>query len=86
MLLSLEVCFDPPFTVVLSQELSEQPKFSARQLASIVVSKVYFHLGKLNDAMSYALAAQNAFDLNAHDEFSHTIICISDLRILPLWS
>ena len=44
------------------EALSEDDSFAAAQLASLVVSKVYFHLGRQTEALSFALVAGDYFD------------------------
>ena len=50
-----------------SETLSERQDFPARQLASLVASKVYYHLGSLDEALTYALGAGKLFDLAKSD-------------------
>ena len=47
--------------------------FGNRNLAALVTSKVYFHLGELEDALEYALNAGPMFDVWARKEFQETI-------------
>lgn len=54
--------------------LYEDEGFKSRGLASLVASKVYYHLGELDDAMTYALGAGADFDVGLHNEYVHTII------------
>ena len=56
--------------------LYEREKFSQRQLAALVASKVYYHLGEYQDALTFALGAGKLFDLNAQSDYVETIICI----------
>ncbi|GAA5866599.1 hypothetical protein JCM1840_002395 [Sporobolomyces johnsonii] len=49
--------------VVKIEALSESTAFPARQLASLVASKVYYHLGNLDEALSFALGAGKLFDI-----------------------
>ncbi|KAK4702398.1 26S proteasome regulatory subunit N2, partial [Phenoliferia sp. Uapishka_3] len=46
------------------ETLSERTDFPSRQLASLVASKVYYHLGSLDEALTYALGAGKLFDLS----------------------
>ena len=60
---------------ILSLEvLYEDTSFGDRQLASLVISKVYYHLGSYEDALNYALGAQSLFDVNERSEYVETII------------
>lgn len=45
--------------------LSEDESFPHHQLAALVVSKVYYHLGELQQSLSFALAAGTEFDVNS---------------------
>lgn len=44
-------------------------------LAALVCSKVYFHLQEYDLALTFALKAQNLFDLSVKTEYVETIIC-----------
>jgi 26S proteasome regulatory subunit N2 len=55
------------------QELSENVAFPDKDLASLVAAKVLFHLGELDEALRYALAAGSLFDVDAGTEFSSTL-------------
>ena len=55
--------------------MSEQESFPERELASLVVSKVYYHLGSFSDSLTYALAAGHKFDVNGMSEYIETILC-----------
>lgn len=79
----------PPFPPPLpfnSEALSEDSAFQSRQLASLVASKVYFHLGNLDEALAFALGAGSLFDVElAGDvapqeaQYVETIICTCSL-------
>ncbi|EPS42204.1 hypothetical protein H072_3966 [Dactylellina haptotyla CBS 200.50] len=56
------------------ESLYEDPKFPHRQLAALVASKVYYHLGAFDDSMMYALGAGNLFDITGKSEFIDTTI------------
>jgi len=45
-----------------------------RQLAALVASKVYYHLGSYEDCLSYALGAGPLFDLTQDTQYVETII------------
>ena len=46
-----------------------------RQLAALVASKVYYHLGSYEDSLSYALGAETLFDVTKTDnQYVETII------------
>jgi len=40
----------------------------------LVSSKVYYHLGSLDNALTYALGAGDLFDVNDKTEYVETII------------
>lgn len=52
----------------------EDESFAERQLAALVLAKVYYHLQAYNDSMVFALAAGDLFKLDAPGEFEETII------------
>lgn len=54
--------------------LHEDKGFSQHDLAALVASKVYYHLGSFEDALTYALGAGSLFDVNARNEYVDTII------------
>ena len=51
-----------------------------RQLAALVASKVYYHLGSYEDSLSFALGAGPLFDVNLGNQYVETIIakCIDN--------
>lgn len=57
-----------------SEALYEDETFPERQLAALVLSKVYYHLQAYNDSMNFALAAGDLFKLDDPGEFEETII------------
>ncbi|PKA62417.1 26S proteasome non-ATPase regulatory subunit 2 1A [Apostasia shenzhenica] len=56
------------------ESLYEDEEFEQRQLAALVVSKVFYYLGELNDSLSYALAAGPMFDISEDSDYAHTLI------------
>ncbi|XP_055849637.1 26S proteasome non-ATPase regulatory subunit 1 [Episyrphus balteatus] len=54
--------------------LHEDRAFPENKLAGIVASKVFYHLGSFEDALTYALGAGDLFDVNARNEYTETII------------
>ncbi len=50
-------------------------KFANRQLASLVASKVYYHLGEYGESLNSALGAGDLFDLSQKTAYVDTIIC-----------
>lgn len=56
------------------EELSENASFPDRELASLVASKVYYHLGSYEDSLLFALGAGHYFDVNERNEYVETMI------------
>lgn len=54
--------------------LHEDKGFAHSGLAGLVASKVFYHLGSFEDALTYALGAGDLFDVNARTEYVETII------------
>lgn len=54
--------------------LHEDKVFQQHQLAALVASKVYYHLGSFEDSLTYALGAGDLFDVNSRTEYVETII------------
>ncbi|KAN0063959.1 proteasome regulatory particle base subunit [Thecaphora frezii] len=54
--------------------LYETEGFADRQLAALVASKVYFHLGEFDEALSFALGAGPLFDVEKKDEYVDTVV------------
>eukprot|EP01089_Gocevia_fonbrunei_P014436 TRINITY_DN3953_c0_g2_i1.p1 TRINITY_DN3953_c0_g2~~TRINITY_DN3953_c0_g2_i1.p1 ORF type:complete len:324 (-),score=69.23 TRINITY_DN3953_c0_g2_i1:1-972(-) len=60
--------------------LNENEQFEARDLAALVASKVYYHIGHFESAMIYALAAGNLFNINEDSLYVRTLVskCIDE--------
>ena len=58
-----------------SEELYERLDFQERELAALVTSKVYYHLGAFQDSLTFALGAGQMFDVNGTSEYIETILC-----------
>ncbi|EFN63481.1 26S proteasome non-ATPase regulatory subunit 1 [Camponotus floridanus] len=54
--------------------LHEDKSFQQHELAALVASKVYYHLGSFEDSLTYALGAGELFDVNARNEYVDTTI------------
>lgn len=52
----------------------EDEKFEQREIAALVASKVYYHLGAFEESVAYALGAGSLFDVNSKSEYVSTII------------
>ncbi|KAG8201986.1 hypothetical protein JTE90_027458 [Oedothorax gibbosus] len=68
--------------------LYENEIFSSRQLAALVASKVYYHLGSFEDSLTYALGAGDLFDVNQSSEYVETTIskCIDHYTKLRIYN
>ena len=65
------------YSEALSEPTSELSP-EARNLASLLCSKIYFYLGAINDAVNAALNAGDAFTRDSSSgtrEYKETIIC-----------
>ncbi|KAI4972740.1 hypothetical protein ZWY2020_003665 [Hordeum vulgare] len=60
----------------LFESLYEDDEFDQRQLAALVVSKVFYYLGELNDALSYALGAGALFDVSEDSDYARALLVI----------
>ncbi|KAG9249107.1 putative 26S proteasome regulatory subunit rpn2 [Calycina marina] len=56
------------------EALYEDESFPERQLASLVLAKVYYHLQEYEESMAFALGAGGLFKLGNEGEFEETII------------
>ncbi|ERN01812.1 26S proteasome non-ATPase regulatory subunit 1 homolog A [Amborella trichopoda] len=56
------------------ESLYEDEEFDQRQLAALVVSKVFYYLGELNDSLSYALGAGPLFNVSEDSDYVHTLL------------
>ncbi len=54
--------------------LSESDDFPYKDLASVVASKVFYHLEVLDDAVRYALQAGDKFDPSSSSDFAQTVV------------
>lgn len=61
-------------SVPIIESLYEDEEFDQRQLAALLVSKVFYYLGELNDSLSYALGAGNLFDVSEDSDYVHTLL------------
>ena len=63
---------------IYSEILHEDKSFQQHELAALVASKVYYHLGSFEDSLTYALGAGELFDVNARNEYVDTTIGMSN--------
>ncbi|KAF3457673.1 hypothetical protein FNV43_RR02331 [Rhamnella rubrinervis] len=63
-------------SVPVIESLYEDEEFDQhqRQLAALLVSKVFYYLGELNDSLSYALGAASLFDVSEDSDYVHTLL------------
>ncbi|PRQ35975.1 putative 26S proteasome regulatory complex, non-ATPase subcomplex, Rpn2/Psmd1 subunit [Rosa chinensis] len=63
-------------SVPIIESLYEDEEFGQhqRQLAALLVSKVFYYLGELNDSLSYALGAGSLFDVSEDSYYIHTLL------------
>ncbi|KAJ8755384.1 hypothetical protein K2173_019182 [Erythroxylum novogranatense] len=63
-------------SVPIIESLYEDEEFDQhqRQLAALLVSKVFYYLGELNDSLSYALGAGSEFDVSEDTDYVHTLL------------
>ena len=60
--------------LVSSEALHEDDSFPERELAAIVVAKVYYQLQEYNESMVFALGAGKLLDIHKAGEFEETIL------------
>lgn len=72
--------------IVKVESLCEDKSFGNRDLAALLASKIYYHLGSFDDCLAYAISANNLFDINHKSEYVDTIIskCIDQYAKLRL--
>ncbi len=58
----------------IEQLHEDSHEFRDWKLAGLVASKVYYHLGSYEDALLYALGAEDLFDVNERSEYVDTMI------------
>ncbi|KAK6161426.1 hypothetical protein DH2020_004807 [Rehmannia glutinosa] len=61
-------------SVTTIESLYEDEEFDQRQLAALLVSKVFYYLGELSDSLSYALGAGPLFDVSEDSDYVHTLL------------
>ena len=63
-----------------SEALYEDETFPQRELAALVIAKVYYQIEEYEESMVFALAAGKLFDLDHPGEFEETILGTNNLR------
>ncbi|KAL9232768.1 hypothetical protein vseg_007838 [Gypsophila vaccaria] len=61
-------------SIPLIESLYEDEEFPERALAALVVSKVFYFLGELNDSLSYALGSGPLFDVSEDSDYVRTLL------------
>eukprot|EP00850_Spirogloea_muscicola_P013494 SM000091S24652 [mRNA] locus=s91:438274:444527:- [translate_table: standard] len=71
---------DRPALGARSESLYEDESFERRDLAALLASKVFYHLGELDDSLTYALGAGALFDVADGSEYVQTLVakCIDE--------
>ncbi|KAK6122822.1 hypothetical protein DH2020_043436 [Rehmannia glutinosa] len=67
-----EISSRDPITYL--ESLYEDEEFDQRELAALLLSKVFYYLGELNDSLSYALGAGPRFDVSEDSDYVHTLL------------
>ena len=68
------------------EALYEDGDFPQRKLAALVASKVYYFLGELGDALTFALGARELFDVDEGSEYVRAVqfnLSLGSLLRLP---
>lgn len=60
--------------IVKIESLCEDKGFRNRNLAALLASKIYYHLGSFDDCLAFAISANQLFDINQQSEYVDTII------------
>lgn len=56
------------------EALYDDSNFQNRRLAALVASKVYYNLGEYESAVTYALAAEDHFNISEQSQYVETIV------------
>merc|ERR1712166_961349 len=56
------------------EQLFEDEGFQSQKLAALVASKVFYHLGEYDDALTFALGAGELFDVAEESQYVNTMI------------
>ncbi|KAG7663111.1 RPN2 [[Candida] subhashii] len=61
------------------EELFEDESFSKRQLAALIISKVYYNLGDFDASVKYSLSAGDEFNIEEQSQYMETMVsqCIN---------
>ncbi|XP_047312220.1 26S proteasome non-ATPase regulatory subunit 1 homolog A-like [Impatiens glandulifera] len=61
-------------SIPIIESLYEDEEFGHRNLAALLVSKVFYYLGELRDSITFALAAGPLFDVTEDSDYVHTLL------------
>ncbi|CAO1615156.1 unnamed protein product [Sympodiomycopsis kandeliae] len=61
-------------TIEILSESTSSLDATSRSQAAILASRVYFHLGEFDEALSFALGAGDAFNVDLADEYTENIV------------
>ena len=62
--------------------LANNKDFSAYKKAALLASKIYYHLGNLEEAVNYAILAEDEFNTNTNDDYCETVVSQSILEYI----
>lgn len=69
-----EFWFQVSGSIPLIEALYEDETFTHRELCALVLSKVFYHLDDLDEALMYALGANDLVEVNGLSDYSKTIL------------
>ncbi|KAL1542968.1 26S proteasome non-ATPase regulatory subunit 1 A [Salvia divinorum] len=61
-------------SIPVIESLYEDEDYGQRELAALLLSKVFLYLGELNDSLSYALGAGPLFDVSEDSDYVRTLL------------
>ena len=61
-------------SIAVIESFAEEEDFKERKRASLLASKVFYHLGEMQDALTYAMGADELFDPMAGSEYTKTML------------
>ncbi|XP_042036573.1 26S proteasome non-ATPase regulatory subunit 1 homolog A-like isoform X1 [Salvia splendens] len=61
-------------SIPLIESLYEDEEYGQKELAALLLSKVYFYLDELNDSLSYALGAGPLFDVSEDSDYIRALL------------
>ncbi|QDZ20143.1 regulatory subunit of 26S proteasome [Chloropicon primus] len=75
-----DLWFEVSSSIATIEALYEDESFGERNLAALLASKVFYHLGELQESLTYALCAGSLFDVTEQSDYVQTIVgkCIDE--------